>query len=169
MSSSESPNVEAWLDQNTLRDLVARLGAAVDRADRARIAACYTEDSYDDHGIFKGTGRDFADFICGGVGLMRTMHHQLGQSIFDVIGDDAWGETYFYFHADAGGTAVTGYGRYVDHFRRTREGWKVHYRRVVPDAVPPGDDIDGYWRSRRDESDPSHDRRRAPTDPPTGE
>ena len=29
-----------------------------------RIASCYTDDSHDDHGTFKGSGREFAVFVC---------------------------------------------------------------------------------------------------------
>ena len=54
-----------WMDKIELAELVAKLSSAVDRADPERIVACYAEDSYDDHGVFKGSGRQFADFICG--------------------------------------------------------------------------------------------------------
>ena len=58
-------------------ELVAELASAVDRGDRERIASCYTEDSLDDHGVFKGTGAEFAEFVCG-PGFLTTMHHLLG-------------------------------------------------------------------------------------------
>ncbi len=90
-----------WVDQQELAELVAVLSSAVDRADRDRIASCYAEDSFDDHGTFKGTGQAFADFVCR-PGPMSTMHHLLGQSIFEVQGDEAWGETFYVFHGTAG-------------------------------------------------------------------
>jgi len=157
----EGTTLEAWADKCALAELVAELSSAVDRGDRARIAACYAEDSYDDHGVFKGTGAAFADFVSG-PGSMRTMHHLLGQSVFEVRGDEAWGETFWSFHGAAGSARVSGHGRYVDHFRRIDGRWKVGYRRVVPDEVPVGDDIAAYWTSRRDGSDPSYDRLRRP-------
>jgi hypothetical protein len=149
------------VDKQELTELLAVLSSAVDRADRDRIASCYTEDSFDDHGTFKGTGRQFADMVCG-PGPMRSMHHLLGQSVFEVDGDDAWGETFYVFHGTAGPALVTGHGRYVDYFRRVDGTWKLAYRRVVPDAVPAGDDADTYWRPTRDRDDPSYDRRRSP-------
>jgi hypothetical protein len=92
---------------------------------------------------------------------MSSMHHLIGQSIFDVDGDEAWGETFYVFHGTVGATQVDGHGRYIDYFRRIRGAWKLAYRRVVPDAVPSGDDANAYWRPTRDGRDPSYDRRRS--------
>ena len=74
-------------------DLVAVLSTAVDRGDRDAIIACYAADSYDDHGALKSSGREFAEIICGpsGPGAYMTMHHLLGQSVFDVDGEQVWG------------------------------------------------------------------------------
>ena len=154
---------QRWSDKLALAELVAILSSAVDRGDRERIASCYTEDSYDDHGTFKGTGAEFADFVSR-PGPMRTMHHLIGQSIFDVEGDEAWGETFYVFHGTAGTVHVSGHGRYVDYFRRTEGTWKLAYRRVVPDAVPAGDDEGAYWQPSRGPDDPSYDRLRQPGD-----
>lgn len=150
-----------WRDKQELAELLAVLSSAVDRGDRERIASCYAEDSFDDHGTFKGTGQDFATFVSR-PSAMTSMHHLLGQSVFDVAGDDAWGETFYVFHGAAGGAQVSGHGRYVDYFRRVGGSWKLLYRRVVPDAVPAGDDASTYWKPSRDRDDPSYDRRRGP-------
>ncbi len=97
--------------------------------------------------------------ICApsGPGDQMTMHHLLGQSVFDVEGDDAWGETFFVVHAVIGGRTMTSLGRYIDYFRRIDARWKVVYRRVVPDVTLPGDDA-RYWTPSRDRSDPRYDR-----------
>lgn len=149
------------IDKQELAELIAVLSSAVDRADRDRIASCYTEDSFDDHGTFKGSGAQFADFVCGR-GPMTSMHHLIGQSIFDIDGDEAWGETFYVFHGTVGAKAVDGHGRYVDYFRRVGGTWRLAYRRVVPDAVPAGDDVDAYWRPTRGQDDPAYDRSRSP-------
>jgi hypothetical protein len=44
-----------------LAELITTLSAAVDRADKDAIVACYTPQSYDDHGAFKGSGNQFAE------------------------------------------------------------------------------------------------------------
>lgn len=161
MGERTPAEVQDWLDKCELSELVAVLSSAVDRGDRERIVGCYTEDSYDDHGGFKGTGAAFAEFVCG-PGAMTAMHHLLGQSVFDLHGDQAWGETFFVFHGRVGDRTASGHGRYVDHFRKVDGRWLVAYRRVVPDSVPPGDDMAAYWPSSRDRTDPSYDRRCGP-------
>ena len=165
MTDPADETTRVWTDKAALAELLAVLSSAVDRADRERIAACYADDSFDDHGTFKGTGRQFADFICDS-GAMTSLHHLLGQSVFDVQGDEAWGETFYVFHGAAGKAPVEGHGRYADYFRRIGGMWKLVYRRVVPDLVPEGDDAGSYWQPTRDVGDPSYDRLRAP-DPST--
>jgi hypothetical protein len=164
VTDSAGDSTQRWTDKAELSELLAVLASAMDRADRARIAACYAEDSYDDHGTFKGTGREFADFICDSR-VMSSMHHLLGQSVFDVNGDEAWGETFYNFHGLVGRAVVSAHGRYVDYFRRIDGHWKLSYRRVVPDVAPLGDDAGAYWRPSRSRSDPSYDRSRRPEFP----
>jgi SnoaL-like domain len=163
MPGDAESDIERWIDTNELTALVSELASAVDRADHDRIVSCYTEDSFDDHGVFKGTGRAFADFICHS-GLFTFMHHVIGQSVFDLYPDqrEAWGETYFTFRGGVGSSVVLGCGRYVDYFVKTDGGWKVQYRRVVPDEIPAGDDLNSYWKATRDRHDPSYDRRKDP-------
>jgi hypothetical protein len=161
---SSADETRSWVDKSALTELVARLSAAVDRADKSEIVDCYAPQSYDDHGAFKGSGAEFAEMICAPDGRAEqlSMHHLLGQSVFDVHGDEAWGETFFVMHARIGGQVTVGYGRYVDYFQRAAGRWKLAYRRVVPDVTIPGDDTSQYWPSRRDHTDPRYDRLTAP-------
>jgi hypothetical protein len=156
--------IQTWVDKSALTELVATLSAAVDRADKAAIIACYAPQSYDDHGGFKGSGSKFAEMICAPAGRAEqlTMHHLLGQSVFDIHGDEGWGETFFVMHALIGGNVTAGYGRYIDYFQRLGDAWKLTYRRVVPDVTIPGDDASQYWQARRDHTDPRYDRLTAP-------
>lgn len=156
--------IQTWVDKSALTELVARLSAAVDRADKAAIIDCYAPRSYDDHGGFKGSGSEFAEMICAPAGRAEqlTMHHLLGQSVFDVDGDEGWGETFFVMHALIGGQVTAGYGRYIDYFQRIGNAWKLTYRRVVPDVTIPGDDTAQYWQARSDCTDPRYDRLTAP-------
>ena len=164
MTTTEQMN--AWVDKCTLTELLAKLSAAVDRADKAAIIDCYAPQSYDDHGGFKGSGSEFADMICAPAGRagQLTMHHLLGQSVFDVRGDEAWGETFFVMHALVAGQVTAGYGRYIDYFQRLGGTWKLSYRRVVADVTIPGDDVSQYWQPSRDHTDPRYDHL---TGPPT--
>ena len=53
MDDSVDGATTRWSDKLELAELVAVLSSAVDRADRSRIATCYAEDSFDDHGTFR--------------------------------------------------------------------------------------------------------------------
>jgi hypothetical protein len=90
------------------------------------------------------------------------VHHLLGQSVFDVEGDEAWGETFFTFHALIGKDVHSAFGRYVDYFQRVGPNWELAYRRVVPDRTMAADDIANYWQARRGLDDPRYDRMRWP-------
>jgi hypothetical protein len=162
MTKDSASALQEFLDKQELTELIAVLSSAVDRADHDRIASCYTEDSFDDHGSFKGSGPEFADLICSAASLGRVIHHLLGQSIFELHGDEAFGETFFGYHMSSEGTSQPAFGRYIDYFQRIGSNWKIAYRRVVPDHTFPGDDIAQYWRASRDRHDPSYDRLRRP-------
>ncbi|OBI16065.1 nuclear transport factor 2 family protein [Mycobacterium sp. E2497] len=154
--ASSGNTADRWITTCELTDLVARLCRAMDRLDEAAIAACYSDPSFDDHGAFKGSGQDFAAYLCASP--IPPTHHLLGQSVVDIDGDQAWGETYFVMH---GLGAHPAYGRYIDYFQRSGATWKLTYRRVVPDATVPGD-ASTYWRATRNRDDPAYDRLRWP-------
>jgi SnoaL-like domain len=136
LSAGTDAGIQSWLDRLYLSPLLAELSSAVDRADHDRIVACYAEDSYDDHGAFQGSGREFADYICAPSDAK--MHHLLGQSVFDVQGDEAWSETFFIFHRMTASECQPRVGRYVDYFQRVGSDLKLKYRRVVADQTVPG-------------------------------
>lgn len=156
------------MDDVTLRDkielgeLLARLCRGVDRADEELVASCYTADSVDRHGAFEGTGREFARYICHESPVSsdaRFLHHSLGQSLFDVDGDRATGETYFNFHMATGpDTLFHGIGRYVDVFARVDGKWLIAERTVVTEwtgqhqvhTLGPGADDHVGTRDRTD-------------------
>lgn len=170
VSTSLTTDVQMWLDKSQLAELVARLSSAVDRADEERIAGCYAEESFDDHGGFKGSGREFAAYVCTPSAARDAdaqLHHLIGQSVFDVEGVEAWGETFFIFHLSGGDQLRPGIGRYIDYFQRIEGEWKLKYRRVVPDwigaveaTISPA--MSSYVRGSRDCTDPVYDRRRWP-------
>lgn len=168
MTVADDTELRVWLDKCKLTELVAVLSSAVDRGDKELIAACYTEQSYDDHGAFKGSGREFADYITTPApnrDADMLLHHLLGQSVFRVEGDEAWGETFFIFHMSAGDSLMPGVGRYIDYFVRVGSEWKLQYRRVVPDWVGSlegklSPSMDTYVRSVRGPADALYDGRR---------
>jgi hypothetical protein len=170
MSSS---NHTVLSDRQELCDLIARLCRAIDRLDRDGIVACYAEESYDDHGAgYRGDGRGFADYMVDGPGNGGATFqlHILGQPLFDVDGDEAFGETSYLMVAQVPtGQLVHAVGRYLDHCRRVDGDWKIKYRRVVSDYVGTVDGTafpgtEGLLASARDKTDPVYQQLRWPED-----
>jgi hypothetical protein len=163
MTTTTTDTLKLLADKAELTELVARIARAVDRRDRDGILACYAERSFDDHGRFRGSGREFADFICDPEGFTSKspfIYHLMGQSLFDVDGDEAWGETYWNFWMQTKPDELNqSIGRYADYFERTDGVWQVVYRRVIIDwdgMVPVTNAVPGgHFRGTRDETDAS--------------
>lgn len=166
-------DLDTIADKLELTELVARLARAVDRMDREGILACYSEKSFDDHGRFRGGREEFAEFICNNPGFTAAspfIYHLMGQSVFDIDGDEAWGETYYAYWMKTGtGQLFQSLGRYLDFFERSDDGWRITYRRVVVewDGTVPAEDAvpGGHFRGTRDAGDPGNKRLKWPENP----
>ncbi|MET7392017.1 nuclear transport factor 2 family protein [Dactylosporangium sp. NPDC005572] len=160
-------------DKMELTELVARIARAVDRTDRDAIVACYAEKSFDDHGRFRGSGVEFAEYICNSdfTNASPFLYHLLGQSIWDVEGDEAFGETYFDFYMQSEESSlVRSFGRYLDYCQRIDGKWLLTYRRVVMDyrGTHPSTNAPasaGHFEGTRDRNDPVYKRLRWPEHP----
>ncbi|BBZ31223.1 hypothetical protein MMAD_55180 (plasmid) [Mycolicibacterium madagascariense] len=172
--TTDPGRLDILADKLELTELVARLARAVDRKDRAGIVACYARRSFDDHGRFRGSGEEFAEFICNNPGFTTAspfVYHLMGQSVFDVAGDEAFGETYFGYWMQTGSDSLyQSLGRYLDYFERVDGTWLLVYRRVVMEwdgTLPATNAVPGgHLRGTRDASDPLYQRLRWPTDQP---
>ncbi|WP_067673063.1 nuclear transport factor 2 family protein [Nocardia miyunensis] len=162
----DNSRLDLIADKLELTELVARIARAVDRKDREGILACYAEKSFDDHGRFRGGRDEFAEFIVNNPGFTTAspfLYHLMGQSTFDVEGDEAYGETYFaYWMQTTPDTLYQSIGRYADYFQRIDGRWQLVYRRVVIDwdgTVPATNAVPGgHFRGTRDKSDPTYTR-----------
>lgn len=165
--------LDVLADKLALTELVARIARAVDRKDRDAILACYAEKSFDDHGRFRGGRDEFAEFICDNPGFTTAspfLFHLMGQSLFDVDGDEAFGETYFgYWMQTSEDKLYQSLGRYLDYFERIDGRWLVVYRRVVMEwdgTLPATNAVPGgHFRGARDTTDPLYTRLKWPEHP----
>ncbi|MCK9470111.1 MAG: nuclear transport factor 2 family protein, partial [Porticoccaceae bacterium] len=55
--------LQEMLDRHKIYQVLTRYCRGVDRGDAALIKSVYHDDAIDDHGMFKGLGKDFADWI----------------------------------------------------------------------------------------------------------
>lgn len=144
-----------------IRRSIFRYCRGVDRGDVEMIASAYHEDADENHGPFRGTGRQFAEYL---VPLMdpiaQTGGHHVTNILIDRDGDAANVESYFIaFHAQSAGGRAFVTGRYLDRFEYRHGQWKISQRRVIIDTDEPPQgsiDLSGYPRGARREADPSH-------------
>jgi hypothetical protein len=110
-----------------------------DRCDETRMGSAYLEDSWDDHGLLKASGPDFARAMTAQIlATTDTLSHMLGQSLIKVSGDEAGADTYFLAVAlttRADGVKMCNQlgGRFVDKLQRQQGRWRIKHRVVVRD------------------------------------
>ena len=82
MESQERQRLLEAADKEEIRDVLMRYGRGVDRLDEDLIRSCYHDDSFDDHGHWKGNGQDFAAFI---VESLRERSHHTTHAVANVL------------------------------------------------------------------------------------
>jgi hypothetical protein len=137
------------IDKDAIKDVLARYSRGIDRADGDLAELVYHPDAIDDHGEFKGLGRDFARIPR--IDPRWTVScHTLGQSLIDIDGDVAHSETYCIYHyerydhdraADRAGIIVC---RYFDRFERRDSEWRIAFRRVLYEYSHEHDPMDTW-------------------------
>jgi len=123
-------------DRHEIHDTVLRYCRAVDRLDFPAIRAVYAADGVDHHTGFSGSADDYVAWLETLLPRLDGTMHLVGNHLSEVDGDQAVAETY--------GTAVhwgtptddprrnfTSGFRYVDHFVRTDQGWRIRERFAV--------------------------------------
>jgi hypothetical protein len=134
-----NPVLQEVIDHHEIRKVMSVYCHGCDRGDEARMASVYLEQSWDDHGNYKGPGRQFASYVMKLQDSDATAYsHLLGQSQIRVNRDQAGAETYFIACArnqDAAGRPVVNFigGRYVDTLERCEGEWKISKRICVRD------------------------------------
>jgi ketosteroid isomerase-like protein len=130
------------VDKEQIREVVARYFRGVDRKEWDLVRSCYHPDALDEHGpLFSGPATGFVDWVSGWIDerFSVTMHIG-GQSLIELDGDVAHGETYanamHRTHPDADGVELdlVVAARLLDRFERRDGGrWAIAHRRLVPD------------------------------------
>lgn len=126
-------------DKAALRELGMLYARAIDRRDFDLMLRLYTKDGTDDHGVFfSGTAPEFAEAAPENLAGFEVTAHYLINSHYEVEGDRAEGEIYFLaYHRESTlpATELIVGGRYIDHYVRTEEGWKIKDRRLIWDLA----------------------------------
>ncbi|HKS99357.1 MAG TPA: nuclear transport factor 2 family protein [Rugosimonospora sp.] len=135
-------------DRQEILDCLMRYSRGVDRLDRELLLSVYHEDAVDDHGMFVGGPKEFADWVVAMHGSTHLSHqHCLFNHSCDLDGDVAHTETYYMFAGmnRVGAPLSMSGGRYLDRFERRDGRWAIAARVCVRDWAPletqpdPGD------------------------------
>lgn len=115
----------------------------------------YQKDSFDDHGLVKAAGPEFARRMTQEIipQSCETLSHLLGQSLIEIDGDTARAETYYLAVtlSDAAGVPMCNQlgGRYVDRLMRQGSIWKIAHRICLLDwSVSHEVKIDTFTKSQ---------------------
>lgn len=154
-------------DHLEIQQVLYRYCRGVDRGDVELLKSVYHEDATDDHGTFKGLGRDFAVNVIGRMNQVAVQgQHQVTNTLIQLDGDKAAVESYFIAfnpETDATGQPALALviGRYLDRFEKRNGAWKIADRKVVIDhaeaatARPPWPRLGHFALGRRGPDDPS--------------
>lgn len=91
---TDAATLQALVDREEIRDVLARVARSIDRLDFELMASCYTSDAVDER---HGVQRPIAEFLAWVEPLLRTFAstlHQLTTQLIEIDGDVAWAETY---------------------------------------------------------------------------
>jgi SnoaL-like domain len=133
-------------DRQEIAQVILRLARAIDRQDKALLESCFHDDATDDHGLFKGTAREFSDWVMVQRKSYERTQHIIANQLIALDGDAASCESYFHAHhvvnSDNGAINVVVAGRYLDRLERRDGAWKISHRGVVYDwnRVDPSTD-----------------------------
>jgi SnoaL-like domain len=141
----------------------------VDRCDEVLVRSVYHEDSFDDHGYWRGSGPDFAPFVTRRLAAANSATtHAITNVMIELDGDLAWAESQVMatlvrkdskpLRADVMGA------RYLDRFSRREGVWRIDERTVVLDwhkteiwgSEAPPMPIEGFARGGRYPEDPMY-------------
>ncbi len=149
--------LEVMADKLECIELVARLAKGIDRCDAEMVRDCFHPDATDDHGAFKGTAAEFVDWVMPVLDTMKRTQHVIGQTLMEVKGDKAAGESYFVAHhtiaSPEGDVFMIAAGRYLDRFERRDGDWKISHRHAIYDWNSLVPSTDGW--DRDDPTNPS--------------
>jgi hypothetical protein len=133
-----TPELQALLDREAIRDCLLRYCRGIDRADEAALRSAYWDDATDCHGAWNGSA---AGFIAQALARLRQggrRVHQVTGIAIELHGDVAAVESSFFAlqaPAHAPGQETFLCGRYVDRFERRGGAWRIAARTVVYDWI----------------------------------
>jgi SnoaL-like domain len=161
--------IQALLDKQSIYEVLVRYCRGVDRCDEDLIRSAFHEDSYDDHGYWKGPGRELAAFLADRLRKTNSATtHSITNVFIELDGDVARSESQVHATlirrgSDPVEVDVVG-ARYLDRLSRRAGIWRIEHRMVVLDwrktevwgDLAPQVPIESFARGARSPDDPSY-------------
>lgn len=167
--------VARLLDRQAIWDCLLRYARGVDRMDLELIRGAFWEDATNTHGPVHGDVDEFISKWYPAQAARDLSFHLVGnqQLDFEDDGRTAHGEAYFTaaIRLKAADELELIGGRYVDHYTKRGDEWRISTRLVVLDwqALADSSQMDERLKRRhggsRDENDPSYERPVQPRQP----
>jgi hypothetical protein len=137
--------LQALLDRDAIRDLVARYSRGVDRQDFALLRSLYAPDAVeDDHGgAYSGSAEGYVDWLESVMGRVQNSAHLVHSHLIALDGPySAQGEVYVSGHSrlavEGGWEDLTHGMRYLDHYTKRDGQWLFARRTIVVDWLQAG-------------------------------
>ncbi len=130
------PSPRELADRSAIEEVIFKHCRGLDRVETDTLKGCYWSEATVDYGFFKGAGHEFCELISQGIVRHRATHHQVSNTVAEIQDTNAVVETYltaYHHRPDGGETEMTYFGRYIDHFQRRGDVWKIQFRHVVMD------------------------------------
>ena len=117
------------------REAARRYSHGVDRLDGEWMKSAYWPDATDDHGVFVGNAHDFVDSCMATHDRWAFTLHTIMNHTVELEPDDihARGEAYnlsYLLRRDNGELEIW-YGRYLDHYEKRDDEWRILHRVCV--------------------------------------
>jgi SnoaL-like domain len=120
--------VDELLARQEITDVIKRLARGTDRLDEELMASCYHPDGFDDHNSFRGSGTEFAAWVCEVLPHFDATHHFIADPYIRIDGDVAQTDTYCIAHHVRGDSDMVLGLRYVDRFEKRDGAWRIAKR-----------------------------------------
>jgi hypothetical protein len=162
MVTDSETALRVLLDKQEIHEVQMRYCRGIDRLDEDLLRSVYFPDAWDDHSSFVGAASEFIPYITKRLreGFNTHMHY-ICNELFEVDGDVAHGESYYYavhsFERDGVVHDLTAGGRYIDRFERREGRWGIARRLVVVDwnrTAPALEILPSKVTGSRDRNDP---------------
>lgn len=150
-------------DRLEIMQLMYTYCRAMDRIDHEIGYSVWHDDGDADYGsIFRGTGREFVDWVLDLHASLVDHSHQVSNILIEIDGNRAASESYLTVAlrqmADGQLFQMTGCGRYLDRLEKRGGRWGIVKRVYVHDfdRLDPVSQVQVEGWGRRDRSDPSY-------------